>query len=131
MTTEIVDSFIRPTRIIDGKRGDGVPFSDVIVWYTYNGVTVDKANYTVVARVHPSRGSADVSHTFTVTLQDNSDDAAIAVNDLQISLTPLTAAESSALTLPKYFGDIEITQTGLQPQTLVNLELRLEGDPAQ
>lgn len=110
-----------------GTRGDGVPWSDIVLRLPY-GEPVDKADFTVLSQLREAHGSAVVAHEFDVELEDHSDDSSIDEHHLKVTLRKLTGAETQAMPHRKYVGDVQVTKAGSEPATILSLVLRLDPD---
>ncbi|MEM7711538.1 MAG: hypothetical protein AAF264_12485 [Pseudomonadota bacterium] len=114
--------------IIRGRRGDGVPATEVVFRFGFDGATIDKSEWTALAQLRASRGADVVEHTYSITLRDTSDDAEILSSELEVRLAQIPGSVSTTIAHDKLYGDIQLTKTGAEPITVVDLEVTLTED---
>lgn len=119
--------------VIVARRGDGVPFSDVVFRFRLTGSVIVKGDWTGEAAL---RLNGVTAHTFEVTLRDSTDNVdgapaneIIGEDWIEVRLAPITAVESAAMLADRYDGTLALTHTGGQRQTLVDLTLHLSDNP--
>lgn len=128
MTVSTISEFSPHHHVIRGRRGDGVPVTAVVFRVAFPGATIDASEWTALAQLRNSPTDAAAVYTFTTVLQDNSDDATIETNELEVALQPIPGVDTAAFQYADLHGDLQLTQSGNEPITIVTLEVQLTQD---
>ena len=119
--TTTTSQWVPHTHNIIGRRGDSLPAWEIVMAFTMPD-EVDATEWTALAQIRKTTAlDSPVLHAWTVTLEDMSDDDTLDPDQLQVTLTPLTGAESFDLypDLPAVW-DLQLTRDGEQPLTWVH-----------